>query len=120
MNLPPPANSESRPSTSRTISKASLGEATSILQREKASVQQALDRCKAEYTDLRRRSDELRKERDHFAAQDAEQRQMIQNLHKELGGDAELDDDDDDDSYMRSIKRGCERRLRDSRDSLPR
>ena len=65
MNLPPPANSESRPSTSRTISQACVSEAISRLQREKASVQQALDRCKAEYTDLRNRSDELRKERDH-------------------------------------------------------
>ena len=55
MNLPPPAYSESRPSTSRSNSQASVSEAISRLQREKASVQQALDRCKAEYMDLRHR-----------------------------------------------------------------
>ena len=57
-------------------------------------------------------------ERDHLAKQDKEQRQTIQNLHKELGGDAELDEDDDDDSYMLSIKRGCERRVTEAEERL--
>ena len=55
-----------------------------------------------------------------MAKQDKEQRQTIQNLHKELGGDAELDDDDDDDSYMLSIKRGCERRVTEAEERLQR
>ena len=64
------------------------------MHREKASVQQALDRCKADYKDLNKRFDKLLGERDHLATQDAEQRQMIKSLNTELGGDAELDDDD--------------------------
>ena len=73
-----------------------------------------------EQKDLRQRFDLLAKERDHFAAQDAEQRRMIQNLHKELGGDAELDDDEDNDSYILSIKRGCERRVTAAEERLKR
>ena len=72
MKLPPPTNSESRPSTSRTISQASVSEAISRLQREKAGVQQTLDRCKAEHTDLCQRFDKLLHERDHLAKQDKE------------------------------------------------
>ena len=45
---------------------------------------------------------------------------MIQNLHKELGGDAELDDDDEDDSYILSIKRGCERRVTEAEECIKR
>ena len=62
LNLLPPTNSETRPSTSRTISQASVSDAISRLQREKASVQQALDRCKADYKDLNKRFDKLLKE----------------------------------------------------------
>ena len=54
----------------------------------------------AEHTDLRQRFDKLLHERDHLAKQDKEQRQTIQNLHKELGGDADLVDDDEDDPYL--------------------
>ena len=74
----------------------------------------------AEHTDLRQRFDKLLHERDHLAKQDKEQRQTIQNLHKELGGDAELDDDDDDDLYTLSIKRGCERRVTEAEERLKR
>ena len=45
---------------------------------------------------------------------------MIKSFHKELGGDAELDDDGDDDSYTRSIKRGCERRVTEAEERLKR
>ena len=45
---------------------------------------------------------------------------MIQNLHKELGGDAELDDDEDDGSYILSIKRICERRVTAAEERLKR
>ena len=50
-------------------------------------------------------------ERDHLARQNEEQKQSIQNLHRELGGDAELDGDDDDDEYTLRIKRDCARRV---------
>ena len=116
----PSSQLRNSPSTSRTISQASVSDAISRLQWEKASVQQALDRCKADYKDLNKRFDKLLGEQDHLAAQDAEQRQMIKSLHTELGGDAELDDDDDDDSYMRSIKRGCERRVTETEERLKR
>ena len=107
-----PANSDSRPSTSRNISQASVSEAISRLQREKAIVQQSLERYKADHTDLSQRFGKLMHERDHLARQNEEQKQSIQNLHKELGGDAELDgdDDDDDDEYTLRIKRDCARR----------
>ncbi len=35
-----------------------------------------------------------------MATQNAEQRQTIQNLHKELGGDPDLVDSDEDDPYL--------------------
>ena len=104
-----PANSESRPSTSRNISQASVSEAISRLQREKANIQQKLDGVLETHKDLGQRFVKLTQERDHLARQNDEQKQSIQNLHKELGGDAELDGDDDDDEYTLRIKRDLQR-----------
>jgi hypothetical protein len=70
------------------------------LQREKASVQQKLDGTAAAHKDLGQKFVKLTQERDHFAMQNAEQRQTIQNLHKELGGDPDLVDSDEDDPYL--------------------
>ena len=90
------------------------------MQREKAIVQQTLDRYKADHTDLSQRFGKLMHERDHLARQNEEQKQSIQNLHRELGGDAELDGDDDDDSYTLRIKRDCARRVTEAEERLKR
>ena len=47
-----------------------------------------------------------------MARQNEKKKQSIQNLHKELGADAEFDGDDDDDEYtLLRIKRDCARRV---------
>ena len=100
MQLHPPTNVESRPSTSRNISQASVSGAISRLQREKANIQQKLDGVLETHKDLGERFVKLTQERDHLAMQNTEQQQTIQNLHKELGGDPDLVDSDEDDSYL--------------------
>jgi hypothetical protein len=100
VQLHPPTSAETRPSTSRNISQASVSEAISRLQREKASVQQKLDGTAATHKDLGQRFVKLTQERDHLAMQNTEQRQTIQNLHKELGGNPDLVDSNEDDPYL--------------------
>jgi hypothetical protein len=52
MNLPQPSDSSSRTSATPTISQASVSDAITRLQHEKARVQKDLNRKKAEYNDL--------------------------------------------------------------------
>jgi homoaconitase/3-isopropylmalate dehydratase large subunit len=70
------------------------------LQREKASIQQKLDGVYETHKDLGERFVKLTHERDHLARLNTEQRQTIQNLHKELGGDPDLVDSEEDDPYL--------------------
>jgi uncharacterized protein (DUF3084 family) len=100
LQLHPPTSVEPRPSTSRNISQASVSEAISRLQREKVSIQQKLDGVLETHKDLGQRFVKLTQKRDHLATQNTEQRQTIQNLHKELGGDPDLVDSDEDDPYL--------------------
>ena len=77
----------------------------------KANIQQKLDGVLETHKDLGQRFVKLTQERDHLARQNEEKKQSIQNLHKELGADAEFDGDDDDDEYTLRIKRDCARRV---------
>ena len=95
-----PTYVDSRPSTSRNISQASVSDAISRLQREKATIQKKLDEVLEAHKEQGQRFIKLMQERDHLSLRDTEQRQTIQNLHKELGGDPDLVDSDEDDPYL--------------------
>ena len=100
----------SRPSTSRTISQASVSDAITRLQQEKARVQKELDNKRAAYNDLNNEHIRALSHNEVLVKDIEKQRQLINSLQRDLGDiDAKLDDDDDDDSYTRSIKHGCER-----------
>ncbi len=80
-NLPQTSDPSSRPAaTPLPISPAEVSEAISRLQREKARIQKDLDRTKAEHADIRRRMDELMKEKDHLASENDRKQQLIKNL----------------------------------------
>ena len=117
-NPPQPSDSSSRPSTTLPISPPSISEAISKLQREKARIQRDLDQKKAEHDALKRRTEQLMKEKDFLAAANDKKQQLIKSLHQELAGeDAELDDDDED-PLLHRLKRGCEKRVKDCEERL--
>jgi len=115
------SDSSSRPAeTLLPISPAEVSEAISKLQREKARIQRDLDQKKAELADIRRRMDELIREKDHLAADNDRKQQLIKRLHQELAGEeAELDDEDDD-PLLHRLRRECERRVKDCEERLKR
>jgi hypothetical protein len=83
------------------------------LQREKVHIQRDLDQKKAELADIRRRMDELIREKDRLAADNDRKQQLIKSLHQELAGvEAELDDDDDD-PLLHRLRREYEKRVKD-------
>ncbi len=88
------------------------------MQREKARIQQELDRTKAAHADIRGHWDELFREKEHLAAEKSRKQQLIKSLHQELGGEeAELDDDEDD-PLIHRIRRECAMRVKDCEDRL--
>jgi len=118
MNIPQPSDSSSRPSAILPISPASVSDAISRLQQEKARIQKDLDQRKIDHDALKRRMDQLRREKDHLAADNEKKQQLIKSLHQELGEvDAELDDDDDG-PLVRRIRRECEKRLKDCEERI--
>ena len=96
-NPPQQSDSSSHPSTTLPISPPSISEAISKLQREK----------KAEHEALKRRTEQLMKEKEFLAAANDKKQQLIKSLHQELAGeDAELDDDDED-PLLHRLRREC-------------
>ena len=70
------------------ISPASISDAISRLQQEKARIQKDLDQRKIDHDALKR---QLRREKDHLAADNEKKQQLIKSLGEV---DAELDDED--------------------------
>jgi len=96
------------------VSPAEVSEAISRLQREKVRIQRDRDQRKAEIRgiaikDIRRRMDEILRERDHLAAENVTKQQLIKSLHQKLAGE---EDDDDDDPLLHRFQRECERRVK--------
>jgi len=115
MNLPQPSDSSSR---TLAISQASVSDAISRLQQEKARVQKDLDNRKAEFIALSQRYDRLLSHNDVLVTDYAKQQQLIKSLHNELGEiEAEFDDEDDD-PLLRRIRRECEKRVKDCEERL--
>jgi len=97
MNIPQPSDSSSRTSAIQSISQASVSDAISRLQQEKARVQKDLDNRKAEFIALSQKYDRLLSHNDVLVTGNAKQQQLIKSLNKELGeNEAEFDDVDDD------------------------
>jgi len=90
------------------------------LQQEKARVQKNLDRKRAEYNDLNSVHIRVLSQNDVLVRENAQQRQMINSLKRELGeNDAEFDDESDD-PLLRRIRRECEKRVKDCEERLKR
>ncbi len=115
MNLPQPSDFSS---FTLAISQASVSDAISRLQQEKARVQKDLDNRKAEFIALSQRYDRLLSRNDVLVTDYAKQQQLIKSLHNELGEiEAEFDDEDDD-PLLRRIRRECEKRVKDCEERL--
>ena len=84
-NLPQPSDSSSRLAATLSISPASVKDAFSRLQQEKARIQRDLDQRKAEHEALRRRTDQLEREKDLLIVDNDKKQQLIKSLHQELG-----------------------------------
>jgi phage shock protein A len=118
MNLPQPSDPLYHPSSRPTISQASVSDAISRLQREKARVQKESDQRKADFLELRQRFDKLSSHRDQLAAESETQQQLIKSLRRELGEDeAELDEEDEY-PLLRRVRRECAKRMKDCEDRL--
>ena len=105
--LPQPSDSSSRPSATLPISPASVSDAISRLQQEKARIQKDFDQRKAEHESLKHQLVLLRNEKDFLAAENDKKQQLKKSLHQELGEvDAEL------------IRRECEKRMKDCEERL--
>jgi predicted nuclease with TOPRIM domain len=113
MNLPQPSDPSFRPSSRPSISQASVSDAISRLQQEKARVQKELDQRKADYIALSQRFDKLMSHRDQLLGENERQQQLIKSLHKELGEDDAEFDDEDDYPLLRRIRRECEKRVKE-------
>ena len=104
--LPQPSDSSYRPSATLPISPASISDAISRLQQEKARIQKDFEQRKTEHEALKHQLVLLRNEKAFLAAENDK------SLHQKLDEvDAELDDDDDD-PLLRRIRR--EERLKQS------
>jgi len=107
MNLPQPSDSSSCTSATPTISQASVSDAITRLQQEKARVQKDLNRKGTEYNDLNNKHIRVLSQNDVLVTDNAQQRQ----------NDVEFDDDSDD-PLLRRIRRECEKRVKDCEERL--
>ena len=120
INLPQPSDSSSRTSAMPSISQASVSDAISRLQQEKARVQKDLDTRKADFTALSQKYDRVLSQNDMLVADNAKQEKLIKSLNKELGENEAEFEDDDDDPLLRRIRRVCEKRVKDCEERLKR